>query len=196
MKKLTLMVAMIAIAAYGAGRGDVQRILERAVAGEREAIARYDAYAAKAAEEGYAGVAVLFRAQAAAERVHEQRFVAAMKQRGLAVPANEAKQPTVWTTQDNLRAAVQAENQERDGIYKDSIEAANLAGDSEVAKIFDQTRDTENEHGNLCGDALRKFAKMKETKAYYVCDACGYTTDVDLPLCPLCRAGKHPHKIH
>jgi rubrerythrin len=31
---------------------------------------------------------------------------------------------------------------------------------------------------------------MKEAKTFYVCDKCGYTTDVKLPFCPACQHKK------
>ena len=59
----------------------VQKVLTNAVNNERAAVARYEAFAAKADEEGYLGVASLFRACAKAERIHLQRFLGLMTAR-------------------------------------------------------------------------------------------------------------------
>lgn len=187
-----VMALLLAIGAFAADRTSpaVARLLERAVNNEYEAAARYDAYAAKAVADGYAGAASIFKAQAKAERIHAQRFAKIMKDRGLTPPAENAPSPTVWATVENLRAAASSETQERDGIYKEAIETARQYNDTEVATAFDNARDSEVEHANLCSTASRSLDSLKEPKAMHVCDRCGYTTDVRLPLCPVCRADK------
>jgi len=171
----------------------VQRVLTNAVIGERQAIARYNAFAVKAEEEGYLGAAELFRAAARAESIHLRRFTALMIERNLAVPAEGAVKVDVESTRDNLHNAVLAENAERDGAYIFAIRTANDDHDAGVAKVFDETRDAEVEHANLCTDALRHLDDMKAAREYYVCEHCGYTTNVRLPLCPSCRDMNAPH---
>jgi rubrerythrin len=176
-----------------AGKGlafQVRDVVENALANEREAVARYDAFAAKATEEGYLGVASLFRAQAQAERAHAKRFAAILTEHGAAVPPETPLTPNVSSTIDNLHTAVSAETSENDGIYRKSIETCNQLGATDIAKIFDQTRDSEIEHANLCKTAARNIESMKEPKSFYVCGKCGYTTDVKLPYCPACQ---HKH---
>ncbi|HEX9163015.1 MAG TPA: rubrerythrin family protein [Thermoanaerobaculia bacterium] len=184
---LALIAAPIVAAVERPVAPDVRVILEKSLANEREAIVRYTAYAAKADAEGYPGAAALFRAQAQAEHIHSHRFAQALKERGIVVPPEPAAyKPLVGSTADNLRAAASAENAERDGIYRDAIDTARRNGDTEIAKIFDETRDTEVEHANLCTAAARNIESMKQPKTFYVCPRCGYTTDVKLPLCPDC----------
>lgn len=169
--------------------------LERAVTNEREAIARYNAFAQKAMDEGYLGATSLFRACESAERVHLSRFIEALQSRGLDVPAEVEQHPEVGTTAENLRAAAAAEQAERDGLYREAIATAEENGDEAMRKIFDQTRDTEVEHANLMIAAGRQLESMKEPRTYYVCGHCGYTTDVNLPLCALCRDKHPPHEV-
>jgi rubrerythrin len=173
----------------------VRVALERAVINEREAVALYDAFAVRATEEGYLGAASLFRAAARAERVHLARFTEALQSRGVPLPAESEQHPTVGTTAENLRAATAAEQAERDGTYRDAIAAAEENGDEEMRKLFDQTRDTEVEHANLFIAAGRQLESMKQPKTYYVCDHCGYTTDIEFPLCALCRDRDHQHSV-
>ena len=182
-----MLVAAAALAAGDALAPAVRDAIEDAIASEREAIARYEAYAAKAAEEGYAGAAALFRAQAQAERTHEARFVSLLEQSGVPVPPAAPQTPKVWSTGDNFRAAITAETAERDGTYRKAVETCREHGAEEVAKIFDQTRDSEVEHVNLCNAASRDLDSMKNAKTYYVCGKCGYTTDIGLPFCPACQ---------
>lgn len=173
---------------------DVQVTLEKAIANEREAIDRYKAFAAKADDEGYPGAAALFRAMAQSEQIHAGRFEAILREHGVTVPpAGEPRKPLVSSTATNLRTAATNETAERDGMYRDAMVTCEKNGDSETAKVFDQTRDVEVEHANLCSAAARNLDGMKQAKTYYICDHCGYTTDVRLPLCPDCM---HKDKVH
>jgi rubrerythrin len=174
----------------------VRIALERAVVSERETVAKYEAFAQKATEEGYLGAASLFRAAARAEGVHAARFIAVMNARDLTPPPEVEQHPTVGTTAENLRAASAAEAAERDGTYREAIAAAVDSNDEAMRKVFDQTRDTEVEHANLFNNASRQLDSMKAAKTYYVCEHCGYTTDVELPLCALCRDRDHPHQVN
>lgn len=182
---------LMALLLLGSVPFKVRNLLDRAVNNEREASARYTAYAAKATEEGYPGAANLFTAAARAEAVHADRFADALKQRGLPVPEALPYTPNVGTTAENLRTAALSETSERDGFYAAAVEEAHAAGDDGLAKIFDQTRDVEIEHMNLIVDASRHLDQMKTPKTYYVCSKCGYTTDVKLGFCALCREGEH-----
>jgi rubrerythrin len=193
---MVLFMAVGAFAATGTLTREVRSVVERALAGEREAVARYEAFAAKAAEEGYPGAAALFRAQAKAESTHAERFAAMLRDAGVPVPVADPPQPKVWSTSENLHAAAVSETEERDGIYKEAIETCRSHGASDAAKVFDQTRDSEVEHSNLCAAAGRDMNGMKQEKAYYVCGHCGYTTDVKLPFCPSCQKREALDVIH
>jgi len=174
----------------------LQSILQRSLQNERETVAKYEACAVKAEEEGYPGAAALFRAAARAEGVHAQRITEALQARGIDIPEPAIGHPAIGTTENNLRAAAIAEAQERDSTYKDALEAAQEARDEQLVTLFDHTRDTEVEHANLFSTALRNLDQYRQPKQFYVCDKCGYTTDVDLPLCALCRNREHPHEVH
>ncbi|MGZ8868088.1 MAG: rubrerythrin family protein [Thermoanaerobaculia bacterium] len=186
-----LLIVSAAVAAEGL-RTEVRMIVEKALAGEREAVARYEAFAVKADEEGYPGAASLFRAAARGEKAHANRFARMLKAAGHSVPEPATHTPLAGSTGDNLRAASAAEVAERDGIYREAVETCKLHRANDLAKIFDQTRDSEVEHNNLYQAAARNLESMKQAKAYYVCDGCGYTTDVKLPICPACRSKEPP----
>jgi 50S ribosomal subunit-associated GTPase HflX len=76
-------------------------------------------------------------------------------------------------------------------VYKDAINTAKRHGDNDVAKVFDQTRDAETEHGNLQAAALQNLSSMKESKDYYVCEECGYTMEISMSRCPSCQHNAH-----
>ena len=173
----------------------LREVLLRAVTNEREAIARYEGFAAKAEEEGYPGAAALFRACARGESVHAKRFASLLADGGVPLPDPPAAAPAVGTTADNLRSSAGLEAGERDGIYKEGLAAARQARAESATLCFDQTRDTEVEHANLLGNATRHLEEMKVAKKYYVCPKCGYTSDLDLPFCVLCRDSSHPKAV-
>jgi rubrerythrin len=200
MKRMLLVIALSSIAvgtiaATNPLPREVREVLQRALVNEREVAARYEVFARKAEEEGYRGAAALFRAQAQAERTHGERFAAVLREHDAAVPAEKELSPAAGTTAENLRTAAAAEKLERDGAYREAIETCNLYGAAEVAKVFDQTRDSEVEHGNLCNAAARDLDSMKEPKTFYVCGKCGYTTDVKLPFCPSCQHKEAPEPV-
>jgi len=193
-KLLLLLLLPLSLTFLGAAQKtstDVRRALTNAIVNERTAIARYNAYAEKAQAEGYIGVADLFRATVKAETIHLARFTAIMNTRGLDLPSETTRPVIVGTTSENLRAAIAAETAERDDVYRSAYNTAMDAGDSEVAQIFDQTRDVETEHANLEVAAAHDLDSMKQPHTYKVCEICGYTTDVSFPVCPLCR-----HPLH
>jgi rubrerythrin len=193
MKRAVLVLIILVSAAALAAPFGIQRVLTNAVIGERQAIARYTAFAAKADDEGYPGAAGLFRACAKAESIHLRRFTALMVERNLDVPPEAPVKVDVGSTRDNLITSFAAETAERDSTYLYAIRAANDDHDDAVAKTFDETRDVEVEHANLCSEASRNLSDMKTAHDYYVCERCGYTTNVRLPLCPSCRDG---HPLH
>ena len=189
-----LSIALAAIAATALPR-EVRSVLQNALTNEREAVARYEVFARKADEEGYRGAAALFRAQAQAERTHAQRFAGLLRANDIPLPPEQTFTPNVGTTGENLRFAAAAERTERDSTYHEAIETCNLNGATDIAKVFDQTRDSEVEHANLCNAAARDLDSMKGAKTFYVCGKCGYTTDVTLPFCPACQHKKPPAAV-
>jgi rubrerythrin len=199
MKRTLLILAALSIAlgaiAATALPSPVRNVLQNALTNEREAAARYDLFAKKADEEGYRGAAALFRAQAQAERTHAERFTALLRAHDIPLPPEQTFTPNVGTTGENLNAAASAERAERDGTYREAIETCNLHGAPDIAKVFDQTRDSEVEHANLCNAAARTLDSMKNAKTFYVCGKCGYTTDVKLRSCPACRHEEGPAAV-
>jgi rubrerythrin len=199
--KRVLFIALVAALAFAFAHAAAAQKLVctqkvfAALTGERTAIARYEASAAKATEEGYPGAAALFRAAAQAEQIHANRFAAAMKQRGIDVPGNNASASGVGSTADNLRNAASNEQTERDGAYREAIEACK-EWDPDMSKLFDVTRDAETEHFNLFADAARNVNALKEPATFYVCEVCGYVTSIKLPLCPSCRDQHAMDPVH
>ncbi len=162
--------------------------LQAAYNGESNARAKYVAYAKKADEEGYGGVASLFRAAARAEEVHANAHAEVIKKMG-ATPKMELKTPTPQGTAENLKDAVKGETYERDVMYPDFIKKAKADANRDAVKSFNQARTAEGEHAKLYQAALDNLNDWKTKKDFFVCKVCGYTvTKIDFKKCPSCFA--------
>lgn len=149
--------------------------LAAAFAGESQARNTYLAFAKKADEEGFAQVARLFRAAAAAEFVHAQNHLRAMQ--------------GVKSTAENLSAAVNGENYEVVTMYPPFIEDAIADGDKRAKTSFEYAWKVEQEHEELYRGALESLGKEEESYDYYVCPVCGHTHPRGAPdRCPVCGA--------
>jgi rubrerythrin len=85
----------------------------------------------------------------------------------------------VKSTRENLQAAYLWKNRERDEIYPVFAKAALAANDKKAAAAFDLVRNAEIEHANLFMDAMNHLDELTgESKSYWVCRSCGYTTSV------------------
>jgi rubrerythrin len=86
--------------------------LNAALNGERNAAARYAAFAEKADQEGYGAVASLFRAAAAAEDVHGNNHQEAIQRLGGSLDIKTETPPVVQSTAENLQTAISGESHE------------------------------------------------------------------------------------
>ncbi len=163
--------------------------------GEANAAARYEAFAKKADEEGYAGAASLFRAAAVSEKVHCANHAKVLATLGV-TPTPEIKAIEVKSTKENVAAALAGETYERDVMYPGFIAKAgdNLA----AATSFKQALAAETEHAVYFANAVKKIDSWKTKTDFLVCPTCGFTTmDVTLKLCPVCAlAGEKLTKVN
>ncbi|MBI4643843.1 MAG: rubrerythrin family protein [Deltaproteobacteria bacterium] len=150
--------------------------LKEAFAGESQANRRYLAFAAKAEQEGYAQIARLFRAAAAAETVHAHNHLKVLK--------------GVRSTAENLQEAIDGETSEFREMYPRMITAAQAEGNKEAERTFTFANEVEKTHAALFQKALKNMAD-KTTVDYYVCSICGHTVAGEPPdTCPVCKAVK------
>jgi rubrerythrin len=173
-----LWLSPAAIARTGARTGEqTLRNLQNAYNGENNARTRYLAFAEQADKEGYARVAVLFRAAARAEEIHLTNHAAVIKQLG-AIPQARIEKPLVRSTKDNLeKSASKGEAYERDTMYPDFIKKAELEGLSAAVESFRYALEAETEHYNLFAAAAGHLDQMRAAgSAYYVCRVSGYTS--------------------
>jgi rubrerythrin len=150
--------------------------LRDAFAGESQANRKYLAFSEKAEKEGYAQVAKLFRAAAAAETVHAHAHLRTLK--------------GVGSTADNLKEAIAGETHEFKSMYPAMIEEAKAEDQKAALRSFTYANDVEKVHANLYTKALDNLDSL-EAVDYYVCDVCGYTCENEPPdECPVCKAKK------
>ena len=148
--------------------------LKESFAGESQANRKYLAFAKKADEEGYAGVAKLFRAAAEAETVHAMSHLRAMG--------------AVKSTKENLEAAVAGETHEFEKMYPGFIEEAGKEGAAQAKRSFELANEAEKVHAGLYQKALEAL-EQKDDQDYYVCQICGNLHVGSAPdKCSICGA--------
>lgn len=182
-------LAGISIAAEATGKTSLDN-LQAAYNGESNAKARYEAFAAKAAEEGYQSVAVLFRAAAFSESIHAQKHAAAIQKLG-AEPQATVAVPEVKSTRENIEAALSGENMEKQTMYPAFVQQAEAEGNTQAVYSFKGAMAAEAEHAKLFAQALSELDSWKPAgKAFYVCQVCGYTqvNDPAVLKCIICAA--------
>ncbi|ADY57487.1 Rubrerythrin [Syntrophobotulus glycolicus DSM 8271] len=144
--------------------------LKTSFAGESQANRKYLAFAKKADEEGYKGVAKLFRAAAEAETLHALSQLNAL---GM-----------VNTTAENLKAAIEGETYEFTVMYPGFIAEAEAGEEKTAKRVFHLANEAEKSHAELYQKALDS---LEQDKDYYFCGICGYIHEGSAPeKCPVC----------
>ncbi|GAB6183780.1 rubrerythrin family protein [Thermodesulfovibrio hydrogeniphilus] len=151
-----------------------------AFAGESQANRKYLAFAKKAEEEGYPGIAKLFKAAADAETVHAQNHLRAAG--------------GIKSTKENLAAAIQGETYEFESMYPPMIKDAEAEGAQAAKRSLQFAYEVEKVHAELFKKALERLAEKFDAD-YYVCQGCGHTVEGEPPeKCPVCGAPKKMYK--
>ena len=164
--------------------------LQAAYNGESNAHARYLTFATKADQEGYAGVASLFRAAARAEEIHAANHAVVIKKLG-GIPFSRLEKEDVKSTRENLGVAIKGETHERDQMYPSFIEQAKKDQNDDAIRTFKFALAAEAEHAKLYTDALNNIESMKAKTTFYVCPVCGFTTPkLASERCPTCATPK------
>jgi len=151
--------------------------LQAAFAGESQANRKYLAFAKKAASDGFAQVAKLFRAAAAAETVHAHAHLRVMG--------------GVKDTAANLQAAIDGEGHEFQEMYPGFVAEAEQEGNQPALISFRNALAVEEIHHGLYAQAAEavKAGKDLDAAPIYVCEVCGNTI-IGEPTgnCPICGA--------
>lgn len=164
--------------------------LQTAFNGESNAAAKYANFAIKADQEGYGRVASLFRAASRAEQIHAANHKRVIEKMGGKAQA-KIDLPKIGTTAENLKAAIAGEEYERDVMYPEFLKEAEAQQNTAAIRTFQWALEAETEHARLYSDALKHLDMQRTKTVFYVCAACGYTTDDrDIMRCPVCNAPK------
>ena len=167
-------------------RNSVLENMQIAYNGETNANHKYLLFAEKADEEGYKGVASLFRAAAAAEKVHAENHAEVIKSLG-AQPAAEIEDVVVGGTEENLETAIGAESFERDTMYPGMLAAARGTRNRQAMRSLNFALTAEAGHATLYRRALSDLESWTTARDFYVCTVCGNTVEeLTFKKCPSC----------
>lgn len=151
-----------------------EKNLMDAFAGESQANRKYLAFSLKAEEEGYKGIARLFRATAEAETIHALSHLKTLGK--------------VKSTTENLKAAIEGETYEFETMYPDFLEEAKKEGNQPAIRTFHLANEAEKVHAKLYNEAARELEQGIEHD-YYLCPICGnIVLDGVYDKCSICGA--------
>ena len=168
--------------------------LMKAFAGEGQARNRYSYYASQAKKDGYVQISNIFLETADNEKEHAKRFFKFLIESldGEAVEITASYPVALGTTEANLLAAANGENEEANELYPEFAKVAEEEGFPEVAKAFTEIAEAEERHerryrkllANIENDRVFKRDEVVEWK----CANCGYIhTGKEAPaICPAC----------
>lgn len=191
--KRTVLLGLIGLVGAGMMTGaqgaSTRENLLTAYEGESKARIRYEAFAAKAEQEGYQSVAALFRATAKSESIHAAKHAAMLEKMG-ATPVAPTYSPEVKGTRENLETALAGETAEKTKLYPEFLKQAEAEKLPGAAMSMRGAMASEGSHAVLFQKALSDMEAWKAPgKEFAVCLVCGYTMMTPFPgKCPICAA--------
>lgn len=176
--------------------------LHKALAGEAQACVRYLGFARKADEEGYSGVARLFRAASMAEKTHAQSHQNVLQDANEVIGNLNSEEKLdqaiaelnaagdIKSTLENLQTAIDGETFEFKTMYPAMIQDAVVEKQLDARHSLEYAMSIEMIHAKLFKKALANTEK-DEVETYYICPLCGYTVGTKPPgKCPYCGVDK------
>ncbi|UCE91158.1 MAG: rubrerythrin family protein [Methanobacteriota archaeon] len=153
--------------------------LEEAYAGESQAYMKYSIWADRAEKDGKPSVARLFRAVAAAEKVHATNHWRVLG--------------NIGDTDANLEHAVEGENYEIEEMYPAFEAVAEHQGEKNALRSIHFAFEVEKAHAKLYAKAKEAVYSGMDAEIgdLHVCPVCGYTVEGNpSDTCPVCGAKK------
>ena len=193
--KLTVLFVAVAAFAVSCGGAKPEKTIENlkaAISGETNASATYQAFSAKAVEEGYPNIARMFAAASAAEAIHVKNHNAVLAKLGVETFNPTPDTPTINATADNIQAAIEGETYEFTVMYPGFIAIANVEKCNDAITSFTWASDAEATHARLYTQALQILQTTENdegvTPVWYTCPKCGdlFVTIEGVNSCPLC----------
>jgi rubrerythrin len=149
--------------------------LKKAFTGESQTRGKYVYFAAKAREDGHAGVARVFEEFAVNEQEHARLW---FKELG-----------NLGSTADNLKDAIAGEKAENAEMYPEFAKIAEEEGFKDIAAKFRQVAEIEETHEAQFRKLLDNLKKDSEVKINaWKCKNCGHPVNAKAapPGCPVC----------
>lgn len=171
-----------------------EKNLMAAFAGESQARNRYSYFAAKAKEEGYMQISMIFDETSNQEKEHAKRMFKFMDGGSVTI---DAAYPfgVIGSTRDNLLAAAAGENMEWKELYPAIAKTAREEGFDAIGTAFDSIVVAEKQHAKRYEKLAANIdsgAVFKSDKSIvWRCLNCGYLFEGTEPpkACPACA---HP----
>ena len=158
--------------------------LKEAFAGESQANRKYLAFGERAENDGFPGIAKLFRAVAAAETIHAHAHLRAMG--------------GIKDTVENLKAAMAGEKEEFTDMYPPMVAQATAEGHKKAERSMHDALEVEKVHFELFTKALAAIeggADLGEI-VVRICPNCGHTVIGEAPdKCPVCALKGENYEI-
>ncbi|MEN6325302.1 MAG: rubrerythrin [Syntrophomonas sp.] len=158
-----------------------------AFAGESQARNKYTYFASQADKEGYKQMAAIFLETAENEKEHAKLLFKFLM--GGAVPS----------TEENLLAAAEGENEEHTSMYPEFEKIAREEGFDKIADVLKEIGEVEEEHEKryrkLLSNLKEKTVFKKDKSVKWKCRNCGYVHEgPEAPEeCPACA---HPQSYY
>ncbi|MEM3401764.1 MAG: rubrerythrin family protein [Candidatus Hadarchaeales archaeon] len=154
-----------------------EKNLLTAFAGESQARNRYTFYAEVARKEGYEQIAAIFEETAWNERAHAQREFQFLKGGEVEIQA-AFPAGVIGDTKANLKAAADGEHYEWTTMYKEFEKVAREEGFTEIADVFKEIGEVEQQHEERFLALLKNITEgkvfKKDRPVKWKCRNCGY----------------------
>jgi len=176
---------------------ETKKNILRAFAGESMARNKYTFFAKKAQTEGFEGIARIFEETAENEKAHALRLIKLLNEDATSTLENYGLHP-IKSTLENLKVAAKGEHYEWTEMYPSFEKTAKKEAHNEIAKVFKEIAEVEEEHEKRY---LALYKKVKDKKVFeskepirWKCLNCGYIHEGKTPpdKCPACD---HPQSF-
>ncbi len=167
-------------------------------AGESQARNRYAYFASVARKAGYEQIAAIFMETAYNEKEHAKRFFEFLEGGEVEIKASYPA-GVIGDTAGNLEAAAEGENLEWTKLYKEAGRIAREEGFIEIANVFKEIAEVEEQHEVRYRKLLKNVREdkvfKKDTVVKWKCRNCGYLHEgKEAPgECPACA---HPQGFY
>ena len=171
-----------------------EKNLLKSFAGESQAKNRYTFFAKTAKKEGYEQIAALFMETAMQEEQHAKTFFKFLEGGMVEITASYPA-GIIGTTEENLLAAAEGENEEWTLLYPEFAEIAEKEGFKKIATAFKLIAKVEKEHEERYRKLYERIKNEtvfnREEEIEWTCRKCGYVHKGKKALnnCPVCS---HP----